>query len=181
MKLKILAALLAMGLMAAGARAQIAPYAMFSLEHYSGPGVDTSLTQSGSMTPLGGTFGIYDDMLKAGPVKVGADARLIIANSGNSTQYGNKLSGFLTGGRIDANAVVLPFRPYAQVELGLIGSNYGTQASRRTQFAYQLQLGGDFTLIPHVGARVEYGVGQEVSGGVNHTLQSFGAGIVVRL
>jgi hypothetical protein len=182
MRLKILVVLLTMG-MAVSARAQIGPYAMFSLGHYSGLGVGagTSSTQSGGMTALGGTFGVYDDLLKAGPVKLGGDARLIIENSANSTQYGNKISGFLTGGRIDANAVVLPFRPYAQVELGVVSTNNGTQASRSSSFAYQVQFGGDFTLLPHVGARVEYGAGQLTGGGNSHTLQSFGAGLVVRL
>jgi hypothetical protein len=186
MKRTMLVVLLAMGMavMAGSARAQIGPYAMFSLEHYSGMGVGTgtAATASGSFNAYGGTFGAYDDLLKAGPVKVGADARLIIANSGNSTQYGNKVAGFLTGGRLDANAVVLPFRPYVQVEVGVVSTNNGTQAAKSSSFAYQAQFGADFTLIPHVGARVEYGAGQVLTGGgSNHTLQSVGLGIVVRL
>jgi len=132
------------------------------------------------MTAYGGTFGAYDDLLKAGPVKLGADARLMIENSANSTQYGNKIAGFLTGARIDANAIVLPFRPYVQVEFGAVSTNNGTQANKTSSFAYQAQFGGDFTLLPHIGARVEYGAGQ-LTGGTSHTLQSFGAGIVVRL
>jgi hypothetical protein len=183
MKLKILAVVLAFGL-AATARAQVAPYAMFSLGHYSGVGVGagTAANASGSFNAYGGTFGVYDSLLKAGPVKVGADARLAIENSGNSTPYGNKLTGFLTGGRLEVNMIALPFRPYAQMELGVVSTNNGTQANKSSSFAYQAQFGGDFTLLPHIGARVEYGVGQvETGGGSNHTLQSLGAGIVVRL
>jgi hypothetical protein len=183
MKLRVLVVVLAMG-GAAGARAQVAPYAMFSLGHYSGLGVGagTAATSSGSFNAYGGTFGVYDNLLKAGPVKLGADARLAIENSGNSTQYGNKLTGFLTGGRLEVNMIALPFRPYVQGELGVVSTNNGTQPNKSSSFAYQFQLGGDFTLIPHVGARVEYGAGQVESGsGSNHALQSFGAGIVVRL
>jgi hypothetical protein len=182
-KLKILVVLLAMGIAASG-RAQVAPYAMFSLGHYSGLGVGagTPATQSGSFNAYGGTFGAYDNLFKAGPTKLGADARLMIANNSNSNQYGNKLAGFLTGGRLEVNAIALPIRPYAQVELGVVSTNNGTQANKTSSFAYQVQFGGDFTLIPHVGARVEYGVGQvETGGGTNHTLQSFGVRIVVRL
>jgi len=181
--MKILLAVLATG-MAASARAQVAPYAMFSLGHYSGLGVGagTAATQSGGFNAYGGTFGAYDNLLKAGPLHVGADARLMIENSGNSTQYGNKVAGFLTGGRLEINTIALPIRPYGQVELGVVATNNGTQANKNSSFAYQFQFGGDFTLIPHVGARVEYGAGQvETGGGTNHTLQSFGAGIVVRL
>jgi len=183
MKLKVLMVVLAVG-MAVSARAQVAPYAMFSLGHYSGQGVGpgTSATQSSGITAFGGTFGVYDDMLKAGPVKIGPDARFFIDNSANSTQYGNKIDGFLVGGRLEVNMVALPFRPYGQAEFGVASTNNGTQSNKNSSFAYQFQFGGDFTLIPHVGARVEYGAGQmETGGGTSHTLQSFGAGIVVRL
>jgi len=184
MRLRILVVVVvAMG-MAVGARAQVAPYAMFSLGHYSGLGVGagTSATQSGGFNAYGGTFGAYDNLLKSGPVKVGADARLIIENSGNSMAYGNKISGFLTGGRLEVNMIALPFRPYVQGELGVVATNNGTQANKNSYFAYQFQIGGDITLLPHVGARVEYGAGQVETGeGANHTLQSFGAGIVARL
>src|ERR1700753_792314 len=51
------------------AGAQLAPYAMFSAGHYSGQGVGngTAATQSGGMTALGGTFGLYDNFLRLGP------------------------------------------------------------------------------------------------------------------
>lgn len=183
MWMKILVTMLAMAL-AVSARAQLAPYAMFSLGHYSGigAGAGTPATQSGSFNAYGGTFGVYDSLLKAGPVKIGPDARLMIANNSNSNQYGNKLTGFLTGGRVEVNAIVLPFRPYVQIEAGVVSTNNGTLPNKSSSFAYQAQFGGDFTLLPHIAARVEYGAGQvETGGGSNHTLQSVGAGIVVRL
>jgi hypothetical protein len=63
-----------------------------------------------------------------------------------------------------------------------VGTNNGTQASKNAAFAYQFQFGGDFTLVPHLGLRLEYGAGQVTQqGGANHTLQTLGAGLVVRL
>jgi hypothetical protein len=177
------AAALTLALSTAAAHAQLAPYAMFSASHYSGigVGVGTTATESGGITPLGGTFGVQDDVLHAGPLAVGLDVRGMVQNSANSTPYGDKLAGFLVGGRLAANAIVLPFRPYAQLEIGAVATNNGTQTNKSTGFAYQFQFGGDFTIIPHLGARLEYGAGQVTSNSINHTLQTFGAGLVIRL
>ena len=167
------------------AEAQVAPYAMFSAGHYSGlgVGVGTAPTQSGGITALGGTFGVYDDRYSAGPIHLGADARLVIENSANSTKNGDKISGFLFGGRLDGDLPAFPVRPYAQAEIGIVGTNSGTSPTRTTSFAYQFQFGGDFgLLIPHLAGRLEYGAGQvETGGGTSHTLQTFGAGLVLRL
>jgi hypothetical protein len=167
----------------AAAHAQLAPYAMFSASHYSGigVGVGTTATESGGITPLGGTFGLQDDVLHTGPLALGWDARGIVQNSANSTPYGDKLAAFLVGGRLAANAIVLPFRPYGQLEIGAVATNNGTQTNKSTGFAYQFQFGGDFTILPHLGARLEYGAGQVTSNSINHTLQTFGAGLVIRL
>lgn len=170
---------------AAAAHAQVAPYAMFSAGHYSGLGVgaNTPPTQSGGETSLGGTFGLNDDFIHFGPVaSLGTDVRLMVQNSANSTPYGNKLVGGLVGARLAANAVVLPFRPYAQVEIGPIATNAGKRYDKTTYFGYQVQFGADFTLVPHLGARFEYGVGQlSTEQNTHHTLQTFGAGLVLRL
>ena len=189
MKIKLLCALatavLAFTATGPAAHGQIAVYGMFSASHYSGIGVGTGTApnQSGGITPLGGTVGIADDAFHSGPVALGVDMRGIVENSANSTPYGNKLSGFLVGGRLAANAIVLPFRPYVQAEVGVIGTNNGTQPTRSTGFAYQVQGGGDFTIFPHLGVRLEYGVGQATMAGDNnhHTLQTAGVGLVLRL
>jgi len=166
------------------AHAQVAPYAMFSAGHYSGLGVGngTSPTQSGGITSLGGTFGVYDDMVRGGPVRVGPDMRLMIQNSANSTPYGNKLTGFLVGGRADLSGLpVLPFNPYVQLEIGGVATNNGTSTNKTTSFAYQFQFGSDFTIFPHLATRLEYGAGQLETGDPKHTLQTFAAGLVLRL
>jgi hypothetical protein len=74
---------------------------MFSAGHESGLGVGagTASDQSGGMTAHGGTFGIYDNFVPLGPIKIGGDGRFFIQNSGNSG-YGNKLNGFLVGPRL---------------------------------------------------------------------------------
>jgi len=175
------------GVLAAGApqaAAQISPYAMFSAGHYSGLGVGngTSPTQSGGMTALGGTFGLYDDFVRLGPARFGTDFRGVIQNSANSTTYGNKIAAGMAGFRLDGSGVpLLPFNPYIQAEVGVAGTNNGTSTSKTTGFAYQFQFGGDFTVFPHIAARLEYGAGQVSINSTNHTLQTFGAGIVVRL
>jgi hypothetical protein len=176
------------GFIAVGAQtaaAQIAPYAMFSAGHYSGIGVGngTSPNQSGGMTALGGTFGVYDDFVRMGPARLGTDFRAIIENSSNSTRFGNKILGGLVGVRLDGSGIpAFPFNPYFQAEIGAVGTNNGTSTSRSSSFAYQFQFGGDFSLFPHVAARLEYGAGQlDTSGNTSHTLQTFGAGLVVRL
>jgi len=167
------------------ATAQIAPYAMFSAGHYSGLGVGngTGSNQSGGMTALGGTIGLYDDFVHLGPARLGADFRTIIENSSNSTPNGNKILGGLVGARIDASGVpLLPFNPYFQAEIGAVGTNNGTSPNRTASFAYQFQFGSDFTIFPHVAIRAEYGAGQlSTSGNTNHTLQTFGAGLLIRL
>lgn len=163
--------------------AQTGIYGMFSGGHYSGLGVGngTAPNQSGGMTALGGTFGIYDNFIPLGPVKFGGDARVFIQNSANSTMYGNKLAGFLVGPRL---AIVvpppLPVRPYIQLEFGGVGTNNGTSTNKSTSFAYQVNGGLDFTIVPHLDVRAEYGAGQLTSS-TNHTLQEFGFGLVVRL
>lgn len=166
-------------------RAQTAIYGMFSAGHYSGIGVGngTPANQSGGMTARGGTFGLYDNFIPLGPVKFGGDARFFIQNSANSTTYGNKLAGFLVGPRL---AIVLPppipVKPFIQLEFGGVGTNNGTSPSKSTSFAYQVNGGVDFTLVPHLDIRGEYGAGQLTSiGNANHTLQEFGIGLVLRL
>jgi hypothetical protein len=171
-------------MMAQRSAAQVAPYAMFSRGHYSGLGVGpgTPADRSGGITALGGTFGVYDDFVKMGPARLGADVRAVIENSSNSTPVGNKVAAGLFGVRLDgAGMHGFPFNPYVQAEIGGVGTNNGTSYNKSTSFAYQFQFGGDITLFPHVATRLEYGAGQLSTNNVNHTLQTFGVGLVVRL
>jgi hypothetical protein len=166
--------------------AYLSPYAMFSAGHYSGLGVGngTPATQSGGMTALGGTFGGYVIWPSPSPIHVGVDARLVVENSANSTQYGNKILGGLVGFRIDGSDTAFPVVPYFQFEIGGVGTNNGTSRDRSGSFAYQAQFGADipFARSNQIAARVEYGAGQLTGiNNTNHTLQTFSAGIVLHL
>lgn len=172
-------------LLPAKGRAQAAVYGMFSAGHYSGLGVGygTPADQSGGMTARGGTFGVYDNFAPFGPIRFGGDARVIIQNSANSSSYGNKLAGFLIGPRLEiAPPRPIPVKPYIQFEFGGVGSNNGTSTSKSTSFAYQVNGGVDFAILPHLDLRGEYGAGQLTSlGDSHHTLQEFGIGVVLRM
>ncbi|HEX3569685.1 MAG TPA: hypothetical protein VHU44_02565 [Acidobacteriaceae bacterium] len=160
-------------------------YAMFSAGHYSGLGVGngTPANQSGGMTALGGTFGGYVLYPSGGPINIGADARLIVENSANSTQYGNKILGGFVGLRVDGEGAHLPIVPYFQFEIGGAGTNNGTSTNRTGAFAYQAQFGADIPFASdQIAARVEYGTGQLLGiSNTNHTLQTFSIGLVVHI
>ena len=140
------------------------------------------LVQNSGFSSYGGTIGLYDDFAHLGPVRLGSDVRYFQETSSNSNSYGNKLHGLTTGLRLEVRAPLIPFKPYVQAEVGGVGTNYGTQAGDTGVFAYQIQGGVDFTLIPHLDLRGEYGGGQidGVFAGSKQALQQAGIGLVVR-
>jgi opacity protein-like surface antigen len=188
--MKCLLAVLALSICAASARAQFAVYGMGSAGKLSGfnsiyatTGPVPTLNTAGNFWAYGGTLGIYDDFLKMGPLKLGSDVRGFIQHSSNSNNtYGNQLRGGLVGLRLRLKAPLIPFRPYVQAEIGGASTNYGQNSSRTGNFAYQVQIGADFTIVPHLDVRAEYGVGQLVSvfGSGGNTMQQLGGGAVVR-
>jgi opacity protein-like surface antigen len=136
-----------------------------------------------SYSAYGGTFGFYDTLARLGPVRFGGDGRYVIESSSGSTQYGNQLRSGLVGGRVALFSHAVQFSPYLQAEIGGASTNYGRDASRSSSFAYQVQVGLDYTLAPHVDARVEYGGGKIGSAfsGYREEMQQIGIGIVIRL
>jgi hypothetical protein len=136
-----------------------------------------------SLSAYGGTFGIYDTLLRAGPLRFGGDARYVIESSDGSTPYGNQIRSGLVGPRLALFSHAAPFSPYIQFEIGGASTNYGHYASRSTSFAYQVQFGLDYTVAPHIDARVEYGGGKIGSAfnGYRQEMQQVDLGIVVRL
>lgn len=87
------------------------------------------------------------------------------------------------GFRLTASVPGLPVRPYVQAEIGGASTNYGINTSRTGNLATQVQVGGDFTVFPHLDIRAEYGRGELHfgNGGIeNKTMQQFGAGAVLR-
>lgn len=164
------------------AHAQVAAYGMFSGGFLgSADASQGSLVLNNGFSAYGGTFGVYDDFLHLGPVHVGVDGRYLQDTSSNSNSYGNKLRGGLGGARVDLHLPLVPFRPYVQGEVGVASTNYGVNPNSTAGFAYQVQGGLDFTLLPHLDLRAEYGGGQiNGYGGNQQALQEVGVGLVVR-
>ena len=162
---------------AVAAHAQIAAYAMGS-GAFLGSG-----NGNAGFSAFGGTFGIYDNFVRLGPLKLGGDARYFQNTSSGNTAVGNHIRGGLVGPRLALNLPLLPFRPYIQAEIGDIATNYGTLPNRPNSFAYEIQGGRDFTLFPHLDLRGEYGGGQikGYAGGQQQGLQEAGLGLVLRL
>ena len=158
------------------ARAQVAVYAMGS------GGFLGSTPGNGGFSAYGGTFGVYDDFLRLGPLKLGADARYFQQTASNGNRYGDKLHGGLAGLRLALKLPLLPVKPYVGAEIGGVGTNYGTQPNSVGVFAYQVQGGLDFTIFPHLDARGEYGGGSIRAYGStqSQTLQEAGLGLVLR-
>ena len=173
-----------MGALCTGAKAQVAVYAMgsggflSSVTAHDGP---LTLT-SDSFSAYGGTFGLYDAYKHWGPVSFGGDARFFIQSTATDRSYGNQLRGGLGGARLALFSHAVPFSPYIQAEIGGVGTNYGTQPSRSTSFAYQVQGGLDYTIVPHLDGRFEYGAGEigAVLPGNRQEMQQIGLGLVVR-
>ncbi len=134
-----------------------------------------------SFSAYGGTFGVYDDFLRLGPLKLGGDARYF-QQTGSNNPYGNKLHGGLAGLRLGLKLPLVPFKPYVQAEVGGVGTNYGTQPNDAGVFAYEVQGGLDYTIFPHLDLRAEYGGGGigAYAGNGRQTLQQVGLGAVVR-
>lgn len=155
----------------------------------SGPnvGAGTAVGGSGSFIAPGATFGLYYDFAHAGPVGLGMDFRGFYASGSNSTANGNKVSGGFAGFRADLRTPAAPLRVYAQAGIGAAKTNDGQfpSSSGSTATAYQIQVGADFRILPHLDLRGEYSVGQVIGSGsplgtVNLNLQQFGGGLVVR-
>jgi hypothetical protein len=161
--------LLAIG-MCSAARAQLGVYAMGSggyLSSVTAPSGPLTVT-SQSFGAYGGTFGVYKNFY--------------LQSSVNSNSYGNQLRGGLVGARLALVSKAAPFSPYIQAALGGASTNYGTSATLSTSFAYQVSGGLDYTIIPRLDARFEYGNGQisSVYSGYKQTMQQVGLGLVFR-
>lgn len=158
------------------AHGQVGVYAMAS-GGFLGAG-----TASGSFSAYGGTFGLYDNFVRLGPLKLGGDLRYFQDTSSNNSSYDNKLRGGLAGPRLVLSLPLIPFKPYLQAEIGDVATNYGVQSGLNNSFAYQIQGGLDFTIFPHLDLRAEYGGGQidGYTGGNKRSLQEAGLGLAVR-
>lgn len=145
------------------ARAQVALYANLEVNN---------LSQGNTWLP-GGTFGLYDDFYKLGPIHAGADLRGSI-ESRNGTDLNKVLAGF----RVAVKPPVLPIKPYVQASAGIAHINTAMSHSG-AELAYELNGGVDLTFLPHLDWRIaEIGGGkiQDQPGSQFH----IGTGLVLR-
>lgn len=137
--------------------------------------------QDAGFSSGGFTIGAYDDFAKAGPLRFGIDGRYFSQSSSNSNSYGNKIHGGLVGARLSLKIPVIPLKAYVQAEVGGVGTNYGIKADTTSSSAWQVNGGVDYTFLPHLDLRAEYGGGliNAYQSG-NQTLQEFSGGVVIR-
>ena len=137
--------------------------------------------QNAGFSSGGFTVGAYDDFVKAGPIHFGIDGRYFSETSSNSNSYGNKVHGGFVGARLALKLPILPLKPYVQAEVGAVGTNYGVNPDTTTSSAWQINGGLDYTVLPHIDLRAEYGGGTiNAYQSGTQTLQEFGGGVVVR-
>ncbi|MBS1798215.1 MAG: hypothetical protein JSS95_00165 [Acidobacteria bacterium] len=125
----------------------------------------------------GGTFGLYNDFGKFGPIHLGLDARGSILNT-----HQHKISSGLGGVRVAFKPPVLPLRPYVQGSVGVGSTNFGAGSITKSGFLYQALGGLDVAFFPHVDWRaVEVGGGALHINGNNLGLFTVSTGVVFRI
>ena len=142
--LRLLLSAAILSLLCGAARAQVALYANFEVNN---------LSQTNTWLP-GGTFGLYDDFYKLGPLHAGADFRGSI-ESRNGVDLNKVLAGF----RVAVKPPVLPIKPYVQASAGIAHIDTATTHSG-AELAYELNGGVDLTFLPHLDWRIA-----EIGGG----------------
>ena len=154
---------MAFALPCAAAHAQVALYANFEGAHFDTP--DKFYT--------GGTFGLYDDFYKFGPLHLGADIRGSRLSSDDRSA-----TRVLAGFRAAAKPPVLPIKPYAEVLAGVASTDIGAVAGSKHVTA-EVNGGVDFTFLPHLDWRVAE-VGGQVAGDKADANFHVSTGIVLR-
>ena len=149
---------------AAAAHAQVAIYANFEGAHFDLP----------DKFYAGGTFGIYDDFYKFGPLYLGADLR----GSKLSGSDHNSATRVLAGFRAAAKAPVLPIKPYAEVLAGVASTDVGSVGGTK-HLAAEINGGVDLTFLPHLDWRIAE-VGRQVAGAKADANFHVSTGIVLR-
>ncbi len=141
------AVLLALALLSGStaARAQLALYGNFEAN---------DLTQTSTFV-TGGTFGLYDDFYRLGPIHLGTDIRGSVLAKDSTN-----LSKVLVGVRLAVKPPILPIKPYVQLNGGVAKLTSGSiQPGYKP--AYEVNGGIDLTVLPHVDWRVvEVGAGE---------------------
>jgi len=114
---------------------------------------------NGTANNIGGTFGVFYDFLKLGPINLGGDIRYSFSHSGTPSAYGNALTYGDLGVRVSGHIPAIRLRPYVQAGVLEGSTNYAEYNSMHGGFGYGYQVGGDIPVFPHFDARIEYAGG----------------------
>jgi hypothetical protein len=121
---------------------------------------------------LAGTFGLYVQIFKLGPVYISADGR---------GDLSSQIHSGLGGPRLAIKLPVLPIKPYGEILFGVASypqTTAGIQYSN--DFAYRYVLGLDSTILPHIDWRVvDFSYGINTSSVGTHA-ESITSGLVIR-
>ena len=133
-------------------------------------------------------LGGYYDFFHAGPIAAGIDVRESDLHANNAM-----LRSFLVGARVSAKPFTRPFKPYAQISVGVSTTKAPGSVVHISKFDYALYGGVDYTLQKHIDFRmVEIGYGSlttvssaDVGGGATLYVPasnqiSFSSGLVFR-
>jgi hypothetical protein len=193
MKLRSIAAVAVLALTALAARAQVGlylnPVAIRVGNSSADAGPYAFLGQnSTSQVFFGYDFGGYYDFFHSGPVYAGIDVRESDLHANNAM-----LRSFLVGARVSAKPFRRPFKPYAQISVGVSTTKAPASTVHVSKFDYALYGGVDYTLQKHIDFRVlEIGYGSlttvssaDVGGGGTLNIPaanqlSFSSGLVFR-
>jgi len=193
MKLRSIAAIALLALTALAARAQVGlylnPVAIRVGNSSADAGPYAFLGQnSTSQVFFGYDFGGYYDFFHSGPVYAGIDVRESDLHANNAM-----LRSFLVGARVSAKPFRRPFKPYAQISVGVSTTKAPASTVHVSKFDYALYGGVDYTLQKHIDFRVlEIGYGSlttvssaDVGGGGTLNIPaanqlSFSSGLVFR-
>jgi hypothetical protein len=110
---------------------------------------------STSQVFYGYDFGGYYDFFHSGPIAAGIDVRESDLHANNAM-----LRSFLVGARVSAKPFSRPFKPYAQISVGVSTTKAPSSLVHISKFDYVLYGGVDYTLQKHIDWRVlEIGYG----------------------
>jgi hypothetical protein len=193
MKLRSIAAVAVLALTVLAARAQVGlylnPVAIRVGNSSADAGSYAFLGQnSTSQVFYGYDFGGYYDFFHAGPIAAGIDVRESDLHANNAM-----LRSFLVGARVSAKPFSRPFKPYAQISVGVSTTKAPASTVHVSKFDYAVYGGVDYTLQKHIDFRVlEIGYGSlttvssaDVGGGGTLNIPaanqlSFSSGLVFR-
>ena len=174
------------------AHGQLAAYGLFSAQRFGGiTCLEASCgTNSGSVSPIGGTGGLYYDFRNAGRFRLGVDVRAT-ALKGNklaSSYFGSDYRAYsvLGGVRASLRTRIPLLNPYVQGSVGLGRNNgLGDGANYANRVQYMGFAGLDLRLLPVLDFRaVELGGGALSGAGTGpnsgtHSVLTISTGLVV--